>query len=125
MTIFRPTTTSDSATLTVPTTVSAANSNSATIDTITNASRVNRLDTERSGNKRCRCPKISRVPPPANKIIMPRNSQPIGDWLNAWRLLNTPLRVKNVAKLQPPNVAIVNARLVFFSMPPACHAISA
>ena len=47
----------------------------------------------------------------------------MGDWLKACRLLKSPLRVRKVAKLHSPNVAIASPRVVFFS-PPECFQVS-
>ena len=53
--------------------------------------------------------------PRQRPVINARNSQPMGDLLNACRLLKMPLRVRNVAKLHRPKVAMAKARAVFFS----------
>ena len=56
----------------------------------------------------------------SSNVISTKNIQPIGDWLKACTLLKMPLRVRNVAKLHRPKVAIARARAVLFQ-PSRCR----
>ena len=107
----------ESATSSVPTIAAAASRSSATVEMSTKASRL-KIDSIRRSGARCgRILRMSRPPANPSAIISPRKSQPIGDWLKAWRLLKMPLRVRNVAKLHSPNVAMTSPAESPFKMP--------
>ena len=109
----------------VPSQATAASSNRATMEISTAASRAQTLWIGDCGRSSARRSTITNPPPRARPIIRARNIQPIGDWLNACRLLKKPLRVRKVAKLHKPKVAVASARAVFFSDPRYCQAIRA
>ena len=58
-------------------------------------------------------------PTNTNATIPTRNIQPIGDWLNACRLLKMPLRVRKVAKLHSAKVVAASRMVVFLNAPHA------
>ncbi len=101
----------------VPSRVTVVSSARARIPSSTRASRLHRAA---SGFSAASCflrRTISSVPPTTKAAIQIRNIQPMGDWLKACRLLKIPLRVRNVAKLHSPKVAIARNNVVFFSAP--------
>jgi hypothetical protein len=112
-----PDTRLDNAPLTVPATTTPVSSNSATDPINTKDSRLRTLRIGRSGISDRRRATRRNPPATAMPIISTRNSQPIGDLLNACRLLKMPLRVRNVAKLHQPKLAMARASAVFFSTP--------
>src|SRR6185312_14908050 len=46
-----------------------------------------------------------------------RNQSPIEDWANAWTELTTPLRVRNVPRMESMNVQKISHTFQVFSMP--------
>ena len=83
----------------VPRTAMLAKRTSATMPISTKASRLQTLVSGLSAARAARRRIISAAWPAVTTTIQARNIQPIGDWLKAWRLLKTPLRVRKVAKL--------------------------
>ena len=119
----RPRKMPDNAVLIVPAIVTAVINSNAKVESSTKASRLRMLFMRFSGVSCVRRRKTSTAPPAANASIRTRKSQPMGDWLKAGRRLKIPLRVRNVAKLHSPKVAMASETAVFLKAPRYCHVI--
>ncbi len=115
----------DKAVLNVPAKAVAASSSRASVASSTNASRLTTLPIGRRGLSAARRTTKPATPAIAKPIMNTKNSQPIGEALKACKLLKTPLRVRNVAKLHTANVAIARQIAVFFNTRACCQAIIA
>ena len=59
---------------------------------------------------------ISAIEPIAITAMKPRNQAPIGDWEKLWMELMTPLRVRNVPKIERPNASATSTTFQTRSM---------